>query len=121
MDDIMKYLEELRDDEGSFKRMNALNNPIKVAILDTGVSQFALPEHLPFVGRSFVEDERHMGADSHWHSPECSHGTKLAELIIRCNPLCQIYVAKVQSGPRPESVDIGAVLNVSWRNSQHNS
>jgi hypothetical protein len=115
MDDIMKYLAELRDDEGSARSTNAQNNPIKVAILDTGVSPIALPQHLPLVGRSFVEDEVYTGADSHWHSPECSHGTKLAELIIRCNPLCQIYVAKVQSGPNPESVDIEAVLRVSQR------
>src|SRR5271168_911567 len=106
MQPILQFLEILRGLKSFPQTINARANPIKIAIIDTGVSLFDLPAmiHKP-EGRSFVEDSEVPNADFHWHSPQCSHGTKLAQLIIKCNPHCKLYVAKVQSGPTANSVD----------------
>lgn len=101
---------------------NMRKNPIKVAIIDTGVSlshlseQMLAAQHIP-IGCSFVENDPEDPEDindTHWHSPECSHGSKLAQLITRCNPHCQLYVAKVQSGPDKNSVRIPAAIKVRF-------
>lgn len=112
MQTVMDFLTQLRSDDSLPATENAKANPIKIAVIDTGVSIFELPAqkiHDP-VGKSFVEDSG--DPDSHWHSPQCSHGTKLAQLIYRFNPFCKLYVAKVQTGPSPDSVDVGAAIKV---------
>ena len=108
----MNFIRLVRSDELLIETRNARANPIKIAILDTGLSLFDLPAmiHDP-VGRSFVEDSQ-TSSDTHWHSPQCSHGTKLAQLIMRCNPHCKLFIAKVQSGPDATSVEIPAAIKV---------
>jgi hypothetical protein len=108
----MNFVKDLRSDQSFPPTQNARANPIKIAILDTGLSVFDVQPmlHEP-VGRSFVEDTQSSG-DTHWHSPQCSHGNKLAQLITRCNPHCKLFIAKVQSGPHATSVDISAAIKV---------
>jgi hypothetical protein len=112
MDQVLDFIRAVSNNEDMFQTRSARENPIKVAILDTGLSLFNLPGmlHKP-VGRSFVEDSE-SSSDTHWHSPQCSHGNKLAQLILRCNPHCKLYIGKVQSGPDATSVHILSAIKV---------
>jgi hypothetical protein len=119
MEPFTNFMKAVSSNEDLIQTQNARENPIKVAILDTGLSLFDLPGMLhPPIGRSFVEDSE-SSSDTHWHSPQCSHGNKLAQLILRCNPHCQLYIGKVQSGPDATSVEISAAIKVrkcNWPN-----
>ena len=102
------------------RRRNIERNPIRVAIIDSGVEMSHLYEaieeqgmkYLP-VGRSFVQScpKNGQSSDTHWHSPMNSHGTKLAHLIYRWNKYCKFFIAKVSDGSK-HSVKIGAATKV---------
>ena len=86
-----------------------VDNPIKIAILDTGVASSLFPR---VIGKSFVEDSARTLGNSLWHTVQNSHGTEMASLIYGMNPNCIIYAARTHNGTESQGVDVQAAIKV---------
>jgi hypothetical protein len=118
MDDtgISECLNEWRKNLDPQVASNLSQDPIKVAILDTGISHYQFPwPHYKVTGRSFVEDYDGPQNDKHWHSPMIGHGTRVAHLILRMTKDVHLIIAKIQSGPRMGDINIEAATKVTDR------
>ncbi|OCK77506.1 hypothetical protein K432DRAFT_427966 [Lepidopterella palustris CBS 459.81] len=118
MKPFLEFISTLLKPDESPEAQHAEKNPIKVAIIDSGV--YCFPDmRYKWEGRSFIEDEVEQSADTHWHSPSNSHGTMLARLIFEMNPWCKFYVGKVKHGPHQGGVDIPtAIKALRWAGDQ---
>jgi hypothetical protein len=108
-------------------------NPVRIAIIDTGVAICSLLQGIKWdnssnvqdivkpVGKSFVEvfpdaerfdDPRSF--ESHWHSPLNPHGTGLMEMIRPWNQHVKFIIAKVSGGESssPDTVNLEAAKKV---------
>lgn len=103
---LIRLNQELFKDRADVVYM--LGRKTRVAILDAGIDASQFPN---IIGKSFLEDS---GVDndfsaSHWHTVSNPHGTQMAHLIRKMDPLCLLYIAKVAHN----HVQISAAIEVS--------
>ena len=111
---IYECLKQWRSDSSWQPIKNLESEPIKVAILDSGISHYHLPvARYGVTGRSFVEDFEGSQNDKHWHSPMIGHGTRVAHLILGMTKDIHLIIAKIQSGPQSGEINVSAATKVS--------
>jgi hypothetical protein len=110
---IYECFKEMQGDEKWLPVTKLSDRPIKVAILDSGVSHYHLPlDKSRITGRSFVGDFEGSQNDKHWHCPMVGHGTRIAHLILKMTKDVHLIVAKIQSGPQNGGINVEAAKNV---------
>lgn len=85
-------------------------NPVKIAVLDTGVSfaNWTLYQHKIAEQRSWVGvEDQILGADLTGKNIDADgHGTHTTFVLLETSPSCEVYVAKVFGGRREK---LGAI------------
>lgn len=99
------------------KNMRCLTNsiqvaPIRIAVLDTGVS-----DNDEYVKRGLlhggkIKDCRSWVGDDDGCSDTCGHGTHVVRLLLRTAPTAEIYVAKISAGLKVDGNAMGRIAKV---------
>jgi hypothetical protein len=111
---IYECFKQWKNDDDWLPMKTLSSEPIKVAILDSGISHYHLPlANYGLTGRSFVEDFEGSQNDKHWHCPMVGHGTRVAHLILGMTKDVHLIIAKIQSGPRMGDINVEAATKVS--------
>ncbi|KAH0563333.1 hypothetical protein GP486_002095 [Trichoglossum hirsutum] len=111
------FLEELESLKGPEPGRDYIKeNPIKIAVIDSGVDQCrtTISDNIER-GESFVEirSESGMVRESPWWLVADPHGTQMASLITQVNPYCKLYVGKV-ARYRGDLVVENVVKAINW-------
>lgn len=98
LNQIVPWYKEMHE-----RRSRSLDlQPIRVAIIDSGVDQGEFPSTVEFMGDSFCS--------THWWlSPE-RHGTQMAKIVKAIDPCCRLFIAKV--GDHRKDITVQAVESV---------
>ena len=109
LEHLLAFVRSFSEDSTREDIRYVVQNPIKIVIIDSGVSSELFPN---VVGKSFVEDSAVGHAQSLWYIVQNAHGTKMASLVTKMSPQCQIFAARTHNGEGERGVDIKAAIEV---------
>jgi hypothetical protein len=109
---LYRFLSIFNEDSKVIRRLahDADIHKIKIAIIDNGIDigagKFA---KLVKRGQSFVDG--HADCKLPWFTAMDPHGTQMADLITKVNPMCELYIYRVAI--HRHDVDLSAAVQVS--------